>query len=84
MKDMQNSEEILTLNTNKFQNLSNKYIMSTKSTLPYFNSDVNEVSKIKENNSTKNPIDKNLQRLSNNVMKQIFDKEPNDYWSNED
>jgi len=38
----------------------------------------------KTNKSTKNPIDKNLQELSNKVLKQIFDKEPKDYWINED
>jgi len=38
----------------------------------------------KKNESTKNPIDKNLQQLSNKVLKQIFDKEPNGYWSDED
>ena len=38
----------------------------------------------KKNELTKNPIDKNLQQLSNKVLKQIFDKEPNGYWSDED
>ena len=69
----------------EFKNISEKFLTSTNSTYNYFTSQtyINVMEKIKTK-TTSSVLNENLQKHSNEVLRQIFKKEPHGYWADED